>query len=176
MKLCFKKNFSSKFINKSDYLDPPSDIGNNNIITLFPEAIIKDDLYLLDPVEITPRQSFKDIVENNLYNQEVIKSTLDKYILFHTTQYCLYIWDPCEDLQIVNKTKRNFLGKINLLKNYLKTVFFPQNLTYSTIYESKYYVANSRYDNLFVCGKIGLLVVSNRAGDIQIYDLCINLM
>lgn len=92
----------------------------------------------------------KSIEENNSseeiqYEQERIRTCLEKYLLFHTTQYCLYVWDPSKDLHTKRKSMNNLLGKINLLRNYLKTVFTEiNNFNYATIYQTKYYIANSR--------------------------------
>jgi hypothetical protein len=162
---------------KSDYLEPPSHMDIQNIISIFPESIYIDDLD--SPTETieenTDESNFSS--ENILYEQQTLKNCLEKYILFYTTQYCLYVWDPSKDLSIKHKTKNNLLGKVNLLRNYLKTVFTEiQNINYATIYQTKYYIANSRYDNIFICNSLSLLIVSNRAGDIQIFDLCLKIM
>ena len=121
----------------------------NYILSLFPESLTKDDL---EPIEIDQstdtNRSLSDIINENVClienNPHIIKKNLDKYLLFHTTQYCLYIWDPSKDLNIKGKTKKNFLGKINLLKNYLKTMF-NDDINYTTIYQAKHYVANTRF-------------------------------
>ena len=67
------------------------------------------------------------------------------------------------------------LGKINLLKNYLKIKLPETGISTQMIIALKYYKDYSRYEFLFVSKALNLIIVANRAGDVQIYKMEINL-
>jgi hypothetical protein len=114
--------------------------------------------------------NYNHICEESL-NKQNLQETLLKYFIFSCHQHCIFLnsfFFKKEEDSLSNYC----LGKINLIKNYLKCKYDNyQNLIYSTAMNIKYYYEYSRYEYLFISHSLRILIVGNKQGDIQIYDL-----
>lgn len=112
-----------------------------------------------------------DYICQESLNKQSLKDHLLKYYIFCCHQHCLFL----NSLFFKNdddSLSELCLGKINLIDNYFKCKYNnSQNLIYSTAMNMKYYYEYSRYEFIYVSYCLHVLIVGNRQGDIQIYDL-----
>ncbi len=110
-------------------------------------------------------------------NKTYIKLSLDDYYLFYTSKNNLNLVD-------ISRNKKelfspSYLGKINLIEKFLysKMKNFDgetqslNQLFFSLVYG---YYDETRYEFLHYSKNLNVLVVGNRSGDIQIYDLVLH--
>jgi hypothetical protein len=99
------------------------------------------------------------------YEEMYTQNCLDKYYIICLYKDCLYV-NSFENGQ----TQINH-GKIELLKNYFRNLPENQRNHRSIFNLMLYYAEYSRYEFVHISKIFRKLIVGNRQGDIQIYDL-----
>jgi hypothetical protein len=112
-----------------------------------------------------------DYFSKDSLEKQNFQETLIKYFIFSCHQHSIFL------NSLFFKTEEDSLthiclGNINLIGNYFKYKYTNyQNLVYSTAMSIKYHYEYSRYEYLFISQILRVLIVGNKQGDIQIYDL-----
>ena len=104
------------------------------------------------------------------YNKLFYQNSLLKLFIFSSHKDCLYLNALVFNEQDDSLTQVN-LGKINLIRNYFRNSLSNLNVTYAEIINIKTHFEYTRYEFLFISKTLRLLIVGNRQGDIQIYEM-----
>ncbi len=110
-----------------------------------------------------------DIKQDIDYYKMYLSNSLQKYIYITTYKNSIYFtgYEGTSD----KITQINF-SKFNPLINYIKVKYRNiNNVTYATLIELKHYIEYSRYEYILVSKAMNKLILGNKQGDINIYDM-----
>jgi len=138
----------------------------------------KNDKNDFEPKENTEEDNTLNS-KTELMHKYYNKTNLEDYNLFYTSKNNLYLVDLSKNIYQKEINSSSCIGKLNLIEKLLYSRFKNYQTEVMNINEIFYFMAynfyeNTRYVFLEYSKNLNVLVVGNRSGDIQIYELVLH--
>ncbi len=159
------RTWSSRLIKKKKFVfSHDKEFTNTNHYTLgLLNSLIADDNNNRNEINLN---YFNYIFgfNNDIPQANTNESPLKDYLLLSTSKDCMFLYGYYNDKEIN-------LGMRNLLKNYFRYTLSSSTVAYQDILHIKLYADYTRYEYSFNSDAINCIIVGNRQGDIQVYDM-----
>jgi len=120
----------------------------------------------------------KKKIDSELLHKNYIKTNLEDYNLFYTSKNNLNLIDLSKNSYNKDLNISSCIGKLNLIEKFLYSRFKNHQIELNNLNQNQVfynlvygYFDCTRYEFLEISNKLNLLIVGNRAGDVQFYNL-----
>lgn len=165
----FTINKTGQIINNEEYLRNTNHIFTDTVTI---NNLLKNLIFTVS----TSLYDFISVERDNVFQinpaEEYNFPSINNYLYLSTYKSCLFLNSLCDSSTGPSSSS---LGKIDLISNYFCNKYHNNSeLAYPDVVSVKYYIEYSRYEYIHISKALNLLIIGNRQGDVQIYDMVIN--